>query len=293
MVDQNTHHPAENGGKPNSDGAGRPPIQPRGSLPPGFVVIAHGGETGPPYTLATATRMAPYANYLHAPIAITKDDKVVVAPNELTPSALFGIPMQVKGLDPKRQTWEVGNLKLSQIWNAKTCRGVPPLADFVKLAKRENIGLFIEPQGLSLKDLHSVLDAHNLVGEQRLPIPLFIGSESQRILRGLKSTLIARSNAITLIQLYPSGIPVDRGSAISLLDNAQQYAQGIAPVGMVSRRLVEAAHKRDLAVYPWGVNNPENFNSLIERGADGVFTRDPRSLREILDAREAAEGGRP
>jgi glycerophosphoryl diester phosphodiesterase len=47
-------------------------------------------------------------------------------------------------------------------------------------------------------------------------------------------------------------------------------------------RIIHAAHARNLAVHYWTVNDPHEMKSLLEKGADGLMSDDPRRLSEVF-----------
>ncbi len=46
--------------------------------------------------------------------------------------------------------------------------------------------------------------------------------------------------------------------------------------------LIETAHRRQLAVYPWAVDHRDWMERLIDMGVDGIITDHPETLLEIL-----------
>ena len=56
-------------------------------------------------------------------------------------------------------------------------------------------------------------------------------------------------------------------------------------VRIADRRLVQAAHKRGLAVHVWTLNTTEEFDAALDAGADGIFTDRPSALVAHLEAR--------
>jgi glycerophosphoryl diester phosphodiesterase len=52
--------------------------------------------------------------------------------------------------------------------------------------------------------------------------------------------------------------------------------------GLATADLIGEAHARDLAVYPYTVNDRDEMAALLERGADGMFTNHPDDLRALL-----------
>ena len=58
----------------------------------------------------------------------------------------------------------------------------------------------------------------------------------------------------------------------------EQYGFDLATKG-----LVKSAHKHNLAVHYWTINEKEDMVSLIEIGADGIMTDYPHRLKEVYD----------
>jgi glycerophosphoryl diester phosphodiesterase len=54
---------------------------------------------------------------------------------------------------------------------------------------------------------------------------------------------------------------------------------------VVDRRFVQAAHRRDLEVHVWTVDNEADMRALLDLGVDGLVTDRPDVLREVLRSR--------
>jgi glycerophosphoryl diester phosphodiesterase len=54
---------------------------------------------------------------------------------------------------------------------------------------------------------------------------------------------------------------------------------------VVNRRFVEEAHKRNLAVHVWTINDRETMEWLIDLGVDGIFTDEVALMRQVLGER--------
>jgi glycerophosphoryl diester phosphodiesterase len=75
--------------------------------------------------------------------------------------------------------------------------------------------------------------------------------------------------------------------AVNLFARKIQYRAFHVPIKygsrrVVSRRFVEEAHKRDIAVQVWTINDREEMEWLSGLGVDGIFTDKPMLLREVL-----------
>ena len=52
---------------------------------------------------------------------------------------------------------------------------------------------------------------------------------------------------------------------------------------LATRGMTDAAHKHNMAVHYWTINDPEDMKHLIEIGADGIMTDYPHRLKEVYD----------
>jgi glycerophosphoryl diester phosphodiesterase len=55
-----------------------------------------------------------------------------------------------------------------------------------------------------------------------------------------------------------------------------------AGLQLVTREFVEAAHKRNLKVHVWTVNETEAMRRLLDMGVDGIMTDYPDRLLALL-----------
>lgn len=53
-------------------------------------------------------------------------------------------------------------------------------------------------------------------------------------------------------------------------------------IKVLSRRFVEEAHKRNLAIHVWTINDSETMDWLIDLGVDGIFTDEVALMRQVL-----------
>jgi glycerophosphoryl diester phosphodiesterase len=49
-------------------------------------------------------------------------------------------------------------------------------------------------------------------------------------------------------------------------------------VSVITRRVVEACHRKGIAVHAWTVNDPRTARALVGKGVDAIITDDPRSV---------------
>jgi glycerophosphoryl diester phosphodiesterase len=80
--------------------------------------------------------------------------------------------------------------------------------------------------------------------------------------------------------LASRGVPGRRFSAACV-----QVPVRHGPVTLVSDRLVAAAHRRDLQVHVWTINDAAEMHRLFDLGVDGIMTDRPDVLKAVLEAR--------
>lgn len=56
-------------------------------------------------------------------------------------------------------------------------------------------------------------------------------------------------------------------------------------VPLITRRLVDVAHRVGLAVHAWTIDEPAAMHRLLDMGVDGIITDRPSVLRSVLDGR--------
>ena len=70
--------------------------------------------------------------------------------------------------------------------------------------------------------------------------------------------------------------PVPAELDLYTLGGAEDYAQRLA-----TKHLIDTAHKHNLAVHYWTINDKDEMRMLIGLGADGIMTDYPHRLAEV------------
>ena len=81
-----------------------------------------------------------------------------------------------------------------------------------------------------------------------------------------------------VMQLLVADVFFDDRMAVFQLP-MEEYGINLATAGMI-----EAAHKHNLAVHYWTINDPEEMRYLIALGVDGIMTDYPHRLKEVYDS---------
>ena len=53
-----------------------------------------------------------------------------------------------------------------------------------------------------------------------------------------------------------------------------------------SKKYIDAAHKRNIAVQYWTINEKEDMEHLVDLGCDAIMSDNPKLLRSVLDAKQ-------
>ena len=78
------------------------------------------------------------------------------------------------------------------------------------------------------------------------------------------------------------GVNIFDKSDFACLQIPMTYDVGIE-LGLVNRGLVKRAHRRNIAVQYWTINDADDMRTLIELGCDCIMTDDPVLLKSVLD----------
>ena len=63
------------------------------------------------------------------------------------------------------------------------------------------------------------------------------------------------------------------------------------PIPIVTAGFVRAAHRANLPVHVWTVDDESTMHDLLDLGVDGIMTDRPRLLRDVFAARGLALTG--
>ncbi len=115
-----------------------------------------------------------------------------------------------------------------------------------------------------------------------------IASFSGARLRAVRARVGPRlCTALTPREVLALRLALVRGHAARLPANAAcaQVPSHIGRRRFVDRRFIAAAHRSQVAVHVWTVNDPAEMHRLLDLGVDGLITDEAELLRDILAAR--------
>lgn len=86
--------------------------------------------------------------------------------------------------------------------------------------------------------------------------------------------------AVKYYVLYALGLDVFFDDGVSIFQiPMEQYG-----ISLSSERIINNAHKHNIAVHYWTINDTEDMRTLVERGADAIMTDYPHKLAEVYDS---------
>ena len=123
-----------------------------------------------------------------------------------------------------------------------------------------------------------------LLGEFNKKDQVIVGSFRQSIIANFRrecpevATSASPSEASNFLARYKLGL--DKSYAPEM--QALQIPQKLGGLQFVTKDFIDAAHKLNLQVHVWTINDKADMKRLIEAGADGIMTDFPDRLLEIL-----------
>ncbi len=79
------------------------------------------------------------------------------------------------------------------------------------------------------------------------------------------------------------GVNLFNDSDFACLQIPTDYELKGVEIGLVNQGLIDRAHRRNIAVQYWTINDADEMRMLIELGCDAIMTDDPELLRQVLD----------
>jgi glycerophosphoryl diester phosphodiesterase len=96
------------------------------------------------------------------------------------------------------------------------------------------------------------------------------------------ATSASTSEVSAFLALSAASLEGTYGGAAEALQ-VPEYTAGLR---VITPGLVEAAHRRDLQVHAWTINDMESMKRLLDFGVDGIITDYPDRLIELLNGRK-------
>ena len=237
---------------------------------PGVLPFAHrgGASDAPENTMpAFANAVALGYRYLETDTHVTADGVLVAFHDDVLDRVTD-------------RTGRISELPWAEVAEARIGgEPVPLLADLLDAFPDARINIDPKADGAvaPLADLLLRMDAVDRVG---------IGSFSDRRLADLRKRCGPRlctslgPRGVARLKSASRRVPVGRIPAPCVQVPVQ--ARGVT---IVDERFVATAHRRDMQVHVWTIDDPGEMYRLIDLGVDGIMTDRPAVLRQVLESR--------
>ncbi len=103
-------------------------------------------------------------------------------------------------------------------------------------------------------------------------------SEYPSLLRGAPT-----GTAAEFVLTQYLGVNLFNDSDFACLQIPMDYELKGIEIGLVNQGLVDRAHRRNIAVQYWTINDADDMRTLIELGCDAIMTDDPILLKQVLE----------
>lgn len=257
------------------------------------LVIGHRGAAGdaPENTLASFERaLADGAAILESDVHLTRD----------------GIPVLIHDDDVERCTDGVGRVRDHDLAALRRLdagyrfrpeggaghpfrgRGlrIPTLAEALEAFPRARFNLELKEHlpGMVERSVRAVADAARADD-------VLLTSASDALMEELRARVAAARVAVALGastgEVARFAVAALRGEPPPPGPMALQIPSEFAGRPLVTRELVEYAHRHRVQVHVWTIDDPDEMHALLDLGVDGIVTNHPARLTRLLAARAA------
>ena len=231
-----------------------------------MLVIAHRGASGhaPENTLAAFKRaIALGASFIETDLQLSRDARFVAIHDDTVNRTTNG-----QGKVHELTLADLRRLDAGS-WFGSEFAGerIPTLEEILEFSKRHDVVFYLElkPTG-SWGGEHALIGALRQTGEIARTIVISFDAGILEALRRIEPTLMTG-----LLFEGQIDLPLERAVEIG--------ARQLAVRGdLVTPALLAQAHKKDLQVVCWTVNQPAHMRMLIEAGVDGIMSDYPDRL---------------
>ena len=149
----------------------------------------------------------------------------------------------------------------------------------VEIKQSGELGLKAVAEAIRLIEKHDAFD--------RVILASFHGEIFREVRRLQKQNLVPDE-----FMYSPGIIGIAKYFALVALGIDSMYLDGVAvlqipmeevAINFATKRIVDTAHKHNVAVHYWTVNDEDEMRYLIELGADAIMTDNPSLLKKILE----------
>jgi glycerophosphoryl diester phosphodiesterase len=245
----------------------------------GVWVIAHRGASSeaPENTLAAFRRAAEVgAGFIETDLQFSRDAHLVAIHDETLDRTTTGHgPVSAKTMQELRQLdagmWFSGDGRSGGEKESFAGQRIPTIEEVLALGREHDIGVYLEMKTSAVSGAE-----HALVGALRAS-----GEIVRAIVMSFDLVVLARVRRLE--PLIVTGHLCEKPSPDAVQKAIDTGARQLLPrCDHVNRELIEEAHKSDLKVVTWTVNDPILAKTLVAAGVDGIITDFPRETIALL-----------
>ncbi len=111
-------------------------------------------------------------------------------------------------------------------------------------------------------------------------IDFFWGVKSEVLILPIPESMKIPSSLTSILNILPGFIK----DKIAIKDENGEYR-----ANLMHKQIIKDAHRKNLAVLYWTVNDEETMELLIKNGADGIITDRPDLLKDVIERLEAGQ----
>jgi glycerophosphoryl diester phosphodiesterase len=235
-------------------------------------IIGHRGASGhaPENTLAAFERAVELgAGFIETDLHLTRDAHFVAIHDRTLERTTNG-----RGAVRDFTLAQLRDLEAG-LWYDRKYMGerIPTIEEILAFARNHDIVVYLELKYDAAWGMH-----HALVGALRNPedaartVVISFDPGTLADLRKLDATIM-------------TGVLVEEARADLVKASVDAGARQLCPRStLVTSALVDEAHRSDLHIATWTVNDPEEMRAVIAAGVDGVMTDFPDRLRSVIDS---------
>lgn len=165
---------------------------------------------------------------------------------------------------------------------------IPTLAELVAIAPHSCFNIEIKERGHPdlAEALWELIQSHDLVDR------IVIAAERHPLLqrfRELSEGRVATSATKRECLEFWLASRLGLSSRLAISYQALQIPVNVGSWRVLTPWLLEAAHRRGLAVHVWTIDEPAEMNQLLDAGVDGLMSDYPDRLLEVVRTRSSVE----
>jgi len=236
-------------------------------------VIAHRGASGhaPENTFAAFERAVQLgATFIETDLQLTRDAQFVAIHDAFVDRTTNG-----HGAVHEHSLAELRKLDAGKWFDREFMdQQIPTLEEILEFAREQDVVFYLEIKYSSAWGMHQTL-----VGELGKP-------------ENAARTIVISFDAATLDSLrrlepaIMTGLLVEGAKSDPVKAALDAGARQLCPhIGLLTPDLVERAHRADLQLVTWTVNDADQMRAAMDAGVDGIITDLPDRLRAVVEDR--------